>query len=50
MVSDHVETVVCLSGIKAKPKDCVGIGADAEDHYRVKDSGKKQGKSFNRDL
>ena len=37
----HVETVVCLSNKNAKPKDYVEIGVDAEDYYRIKDSGKK---------
>ena len=39
--SCHVETVVCLSNKNAKPKDYVEIGVDAEDYYRIKDSGKK---------
>ena len=34
----HVETVVCLG--KKKSKDYVEIGVDAEDYYRIKDSGK----------
>ena len=33
----HVETVVCLSKKKSKPKDYVEIGIDAEDYYRIKD-------------
>ena len=37
----HMETVVCLSNKNAKPKDYVEIGVDAEDFYRIKDSGKK---------
>ena len=36
----HVETVVCLSNKNAKSKDYVEIGVDAEDYYRIKDSGK----------
>ena len=39
--TEHVETVVCLSNKNAKPKDYVEIGVDAEDYYRIKDSGKK---------
>ena len=35
-----LETVVCLSNKNAKPKDYVEIGVDAEDYYRIKDSGK----------
>lgn len=38
----HVETVVCLSNKNAKPKDYVEIGVDAEDYYRIKDSGKSE--------
>ena len=38
--SCHVETVVCLRNKNAKPKDYVEIGVDAEDYYRIKDSGK----------
>ncbi|MBR3242186.1 MAG: hypothetical protein IKF90_05735 [Parasporobacterium sp.] len=30
----------------AKPKDYVEIGVDAEDHYRVKGSGKDQNKRY----
>ena len=37
----HVETVVCLNNKNAKPKDYVEIGVDAEDYYRIKDSGKR---------
>ena len=33
----HIETVVCLSKKKSKPKDYVEIGVDAEDYYRIKD-------------
>ena len=40
--SCHVETVVCLSNKNAKPKDYVEIGVDAEDYYRIKDSGKNK--------
>ena len=36
------ETVVCLSNKNAKPKDYVEIGVDAEDYYRIKDSGKSK--------
>ena len=36
-VSGHVETVVCLSNRNSKPKDCDGIGVDAEDYYKIKD-------------
>ncbi len=36
----HVETVVCLSNKNARSKDYVEIGVDAEDYYRIKDSGK----------
>ena len=39
-VSSHVETVVCLD--KKKPKDYVEIGVDAEDYYRIKDSGNER--------
>ncbi len=35
----HIETVVCLSNKKSK--DYVEIGVDAEDYYKIKDSGKK---------
>ena len=38
--STLLETVVCLSNKNAKPKDYVEIGVDAEDYYRIKDSGK----------
>jgi len=38
--TSHIETVVCLSNKNAKPKDYVEIGVDAEDYYRIKDSGK----------
>ena len=38
----HVETVVCLSNKNAKPKDYIEIGVDAEDYYRIKDSGKSE--------
>ena len=34
----HIETVVCLG--KKKSNDYVEIGVDAEDYYRIKDSGK----------
>lgn len=44
--SSHVETVVCLGNKNAKPKDYVEIGVDAEDHYRVKGSGKDQNKRY----
>ena len=40
--SCHVETVCLLSN--KKPKDCVEIGVDAEDYYRIKDSEKKKGR------
>ncbi|MCR5664167.1 MAG: hypothetical protein K6G17_04700, partial [Oscillospiraceae bacterium] len=36
------ETVVCLSSKKAKSKDYVEIGADADDSCRIKDSGKRE--------
>ena len=36
--TQHVETVVCLG--KKKSNDYVEIGVDAEDYYRIKDSGK----------
>ena len=39
--SCHVETVVCLGKKNAKHKDYVEIGVDAEDYYRIKDSGKE---------
>ena len=38
----HVETVVCLSNKNAKPKDYVEFGVDAEDYYRINDSGKSE--------
>jgi len=37
---NNVETIVCLSNKNARPKDYVEIGVDAEDYYRIKDSGK----------
>jgi hypothetical protein len=40
IVSGHVETVVCLSNKNAKPKEHVEISVDADDYYRIKDSGK----------
>ena len=39
--TSHIETVVCLSNKNAKPRDYVEIGVDAEDYYRIKDSGKR---------
>jgi 23S rRNA (uracil1939-C5)-methyltransferase len=39
-MTEHVETVVCLSNKNARPKNYVETGVDAED-YRIKDSGKK---------
>ncbi len=41
-VSTHVETVVLLDNKKARAKDYVEIGIDAEDYYRIKDSEKKE--------
>ncbi len=38
--SVHVETVCLLSNKNAKLKDCIEIGVDAEDYYRIKDSDK----------
>ena len=35
----HVESVCLLD--KKKSKDYVELGVDAEDYYRIKDSGKK---------
>ena len=40
-LTKHVETVVCLSNKNVKPKDYVEIGVDAEEYYRIKDSGKE---------
>ena len=36
-LSNHVETVVCLSKKNSKPKDYVEIGVDAEDYYKIKE-------------
>lgn len=38
--SSHVETVVLLSNKNAKSKNCIEIGVDAEEYYKIKD-GKK---------
>ncbi|MCR5213742.1 MAG: 23S rRNA (uracil(1939)-C(5))-methyltransferase RlmD [Eubacterium sp.] len=40
--SMHVETVVLLDNKKARAKDYVEIGIDAEDYYRIKGSEKKE--------
>ena len=40
-VSSHVETVVLLSNNFSKAKDYVKIGIDAEDYFRIKNSGKE---------
>ena len=40
-VSGHVETVVLLSNNFSKAKDYVEIGIDAEDYFRIKNSGKE---------
>ena len=37
---NSVETVCILSKKNANPKDCVEIGVDAEDYYRIKSSEK----------
>ncbi|MDY6308949.1 MAG: hypothetical protein SPL71_13070 [Oribacterium sp.] len=39
-VSGHIETVVLLSNKNAK-SDCVEIGVEAEDYYKIKDGEKK---------
>ena len=38
----HCETVVLLDRSFSKPKECVQIGFDAEDYYRIKDSEKEK--------
>ena len=37
----YVETVVLLSNNFSKAKDYVEIGIDAEDYFRIKNSGKE---------
>ena len=37
---NNVETIVCLSNKNARPKDYIEISVDADDYYRIKDSGK----------
>jgi len=39
--SSHVETVVLLSNNFSKAKDYVEIGIDAEEYFKIKNSGKE---------
>ena len=38
---NSLETVVLLSNKNAKPRDYVELGVDAEDYYRIKDTGRQ---------
>ena len=46
VVSRHVETVVQLINQNAKAKHHVNIGVDAEDYYRIKESGEERQDGF----
>ena len=37
-----IDEEIYLSNKNAKPRDYVEIGVDAEDYYRIKDSGKNK--------
>ena len=41
IVSRHVETVVLLGNKFSKAKDYAETGIDAEDYFRIKNSGKE---------